>query len=327
MSDTTTRRFQKYRPMALAPARPPRVACAARRSGRASRSRAREEQARAIGRTRIARFVDGADYGASVAEALDAAGRRELAAWLRFRGPVGQFVTRHSRETLKAYRDAGLLDDPIADRVVEPALIGFTPDEQALYDELDGARRSPAGGAPRAPGRRARPHRISAQFDVLVAGDPRTLQRRLVREQLLLDEGDLEEEAEEEGVETDDSRRVDDTEAVPLTDEDRGSDPRFHPANRQPADRFENGRAAEARRRSTGKRRVADRLHAVHGHARGDSRPPSAGLRAELATFTGQGGREWRDDHGWRSPSVTSSTRCGRDASACSSRTTPRAKD
>jgi hypothetical protein len=47
-------------------------------------------------------------------------------------------VTRHSRTTLKHYRDLGLLDEPVADRVVEPRLIRFNAEEERLYKELDG---------------------------------------------------------------------------------------------------------------------------------------------------------------------------------------------
>src|SRR5664280_3869292 len=64
-------------------------------------------------------------------------GRRELRAWLRQRSPVGEFVTRHSRQTLKRYRDQGLLNEPIADRDVKAVPIHFTTEEADLYFELD----------------------------------------------------------------------------------------------------------------------------------------------------------------------------------------------
>ena len=55
-----------------------------------------------VARARIERFGTGGDDPDKIVEALDAAGRRELVAFLRHNGPVGQFVTRHTRETFEA---------------------------------------------------------------------------------------------------------------------------------------------------------------------------------------------------------------------------------
>src|SRR4051812_4247389 len=67
---------------------------------------------RTVAADRIATFgLDGNDP-VEIAKGLTSQERDELRAWIRQRSPVGRFVTRHSRETLKRYRDQGLLTEP-----------------------------------------------------------------------------------------------------------------------------------------------------------------------------------------------------------------------
>jgi len=60
---------------------------------------------------RISRFATGGERVTHLVEALGPGGRLALRDWLRALSPVGQYVTRHSRETLRGYRARGLLDD------------------------------------------------------------------------------------------------------------------------------------------------------------------------------------------------------------------------
>src|SRR5262249_15353925 len=85
----------------------------------------------------IERFGQPDEDAAAIVESLSADARRELREWVRFRGPIGRLVTRHSRETLKRYRASGLLQEPIADRDVAAVPIPFTKSEADLYDALD----------------------------------------------------------------------------------------------------------------------------------------------------------------------------------------------
>src|ERR1019366_2371823 len=66
----------------------------------------------------IERFGTGEADGAEIARQLSPAGRDALRAWLRLLSPVGQYVTRHSRETLRLYRARGLLTENLAVRDV-----------------------------------------------------------------------------------------------------------------------------------------------------------------------------------------------------------------
>ena len=100
-------------------------------------------------------------------------------------------------------------------------MITFTPDEQALYEDLDKLvdRLLAAHGRRRGAGLVITVYRrrLTSSWQAI----RRTLQRRLDRELLVLDEGDLEEEvAEEDGLDTGDGHTVDDTVAVPLSEED-----------------------------------------------------------------------------------------------------------
>lgn len=249
-----------------------------------------------VGRARIEQFASPSENPEEVAVALGASGRRELVAWLRHRGPVGQFVTRHSRETLKRYRREGLLEEPMADRDVQPVLIELTREEQELYDDLDQLvdRLLEAHGRRRGAGLVLTVYRrrLTSSWQAI----RRTLQRRLDREALLLDEGDLEEEAEEAGLDTGDGRRIDDAEAVPLSDDDLAAIRRF--CERIDALRVDSkmdvleSHIDEARARGESLvvfTQFTDTLEAIRDRLRPVYGP-------ELATFTGDGGREWRDE-------------------------------
>lgn len=261
-----------------------------------------EQRLGPVQRRRIESFgVDGSDT-AQLVEDLGPQGREELLVWLRQLSPVGQYVTRHSRVTLKRYRDQGVLEEPLADRDVESVPVPFTDEEQALYDDLDDllGRLMERHGTRRGAGfvltvyRR----RLTSSWEAI----RRTLERRLRHEQeLLLDAEDLLEEAEEEeGLETGEGATVDDTAAVPLDDADLA-------AIRSYVDRIERlsidskleelrGHVDEAR--STGQSLIVftqftdtldyllDRLRPAYG--------------ATLAVFTGDGGRVWDgDDERW----------------------------
>ena len=66
----------------------------------------------------IERFGTGEHDGAEIARQLSPAGREALRTWLRQLSPVGQYVTRHSRETLRLYRARGELTENLAERDV-----------------------------------------------------------------------------------------------------------------------------------------------------------------------------------------------------------------
>lgn len=170
-------------------------------------------------RDRIARFAQAPTQADTVAEQLGPDGRAELREWLRLRSPVGQFVTRHSRETLKRYRDQGLLDEPVADRDVGDQPIDFNSEERRLYGELDQLldRLTATHGTRRNAGfvltiyRR----RLTSSWEAI----SRTLARRVARQSAFSGEPDLWDLAGEE-LEDETGRAVDDTEAVPLTEDD-----------------------------------------------------------------------------------------------------------
>jgi len=250
-----------------------------------------------VQRTRVERFGSGQEDPDQLAQELGADGRRELRAWLRHRSPIGQYVTRHSRETLKRYRQLGLLSEPLADRDVQAVAIPFSEEEQRLYDDLDDLidRLMQAHGSRRGAGfvltvyRR----RLTSSWQAI----RKTLLRRLDRERFEI-EDDLLEEAEDEGLDTGEGRNVDDTQAVPLTDADiaqlRSFVDRINAVNDSKLDRL---RADLDAARSAGHSTIVftqftDTLNYLR-----DSLSPA--YRSQLATFTGDGGRELREDVGW----------------------------
>ena len=250
---------------------------------------------------RISRFGTGEEPVDHLVGDLGPEGRRCLRAWLRALSPVGQYVTRHSRETLKQYRALGLLDDNLPERDVKPVLIPFTAEEQALYDVLDALidRLMAAHGSRRGAGfvltvyRR----RLTSSW----AAIRRTLTKRLAAEQMELDD-DLLEEAEEfaaEGpLDTDKGRVVDEAQAVPLTTGELAEIQRYADAMAAVSDsKLDRLRSDLDEARSAGHSTIVftqftdtlDYLRDSLGHI----------YRSQLATFTGEGGRVFRDAEGW----------------------------
>lgn len=225
---------------------------------------------------------------------LDDGGRAALDNWLRQRGPVGRCVTRHSRSTLKDYRDRGLLREPVADRSVEPVLIDFTTDEQRLYKELDQLidRLLDAHGTRRGAGfvltvyRR----RLTSSWDAVKA----TMQRRLAGATTGAELAeDMVEEAEAEGL----GEPPDEAEAVPLSAEDADEIRRFvAEIGRLDDSKFRQLRSDLDIARSQGRAAIVftqftDTLNGLRDRLRGV-------YATELATFTGDGGRRWDPGEG-----------------------------
>ena len=250
---------------------------------------------------RITRFGTGAEPPDLLVADLGPDGRAALRSWLRMQSPVGQHVTRHSRETLRRYRELGLLTENLAERKVESVFISFTPEEQALYDSLDDLidRLMAAHGSRRGAGfvltvyRR----RLTSSW----AAIERTLRRRLQAEQLEL-EDDLVEEAEavdDEGpAELGAGRAVDQAQALPLTAADLAEMERFAAAMATvPDSKLDHLRQDLDSARSAGHSTLVftqftdtlDHLRDSLVHA----------YRSQLATFTGDGGRVFRDPGGW----------------------------
>jgi hypothetical protein len=256
-----------------------------------------ERRAGPVVRAAVERFGTAAttDVDALIAT-LDERGRHELRTWLRARGPVQRAVTRHSRSTLKRYRDLGLLDEPVADREVRPVLIDFNPAEQRLYKQLDGLidRLMEASGSSTGAGFMLTIYR--RRLTSSWAAIRRTLEKRLARETagLLDDDDDLAEEAERSG--------VSDPTELPLA------------VSLSPADVAEiNGYLAEIDLVDDSK---FEQLRADLDEARSELRPAIVFtqftdtllslrdrllgvFRSQLATFTGDGGRMWEEADGW----------------------------
>lgn len=245
-----------------------------------------------VATARIERFVDAPGDPRDVAQSLGPAGRDELLEWLRLRSPVGQLVTRHSRETLKRYRDLGMLTEPVADRDVDDVDIHFTPAEQELYERLDALiDRLQAHGSTQQAGfiltvyRR----RLTSSW----AAIRRTLHKRLAREgdlatQLELDVSVLEELDVDETV----GRHVDAEAVLPLSNEDLAEIKGYlHDLESVPDTKYTELEKLLHEARAEGRALIVftqftdtldairDRLVGAYGH--------------ELATYTGDGGRRW----------------------------------
>jgi Helicase conserved C-terminal domain/SNF2-related domain len=251
----------------------------------------------------LRRFGQPGEDANALAEQLGPSGRPELLAWIRQLGPVGQYVTRHTRETLRHYQAIGLLNEPIATREVTAVAIPLTPGEQRLYDDLDDLLDTlmAAHGTKRGVGfvltvyRR----RLTSSWEAI----RRTLRRRLAREGLALDE-DLLDEADEndDGIDTGDGHVVDDVNVLPLSNADLERIERYlDDLDDMPDTKFDQlGRDLDAAR-GAGRpvivfTQFTDTLdylcHRLHPR-----------YRSHLATFTGAGGRQWLEDRGWVSVS------------------------
>ena len=68
---------------------------------------------------------------------LNADERRAALALMRTQTPIRHLVSRHTRQLLRRYMREGLLDAPIADRVVEDRFLPMTAAERALYEDVE----------------------------------------------------------------------------------------------------------------------------------------------------------------------------------------------
>ena len=245
----------------------------------------------------IERFGTGEHDGAEIARQLSPAGREALRTWLRQLSPVGQYVTRHSRDTLRLYRARGELTENLAERDVEPIVIPFDAEEQALYDELDELidRLMQAHGTRQGAGfvltvyRR----RLTSSW----AAIRKTLRRRLEKEILLLDE-DLLDEAEQEDLDTGLRGTVDDSQAVPLNGDEIAEIRGYIDRMTRVADsKFDRLRKDVDAARGAGHSTI---VFTQFTDTLDDLRDKLSGAyRSQLATFTGDGGRIFREAEGW----------------------------
>ena len=68
---------------------------------------------------------------------LDAKERRAALALMRSNTPIRHLVSRHTRQLLRRYAQAGRLGSPIAERDVEDRFLPMTAAEQALYEAVE----------------------------------------------------------------------------------------------------------------------------------------------------------------------------------------------
>jgi SNF2 family DNA or RNA helicase len=68
---------------------------------------------------------------------LENADRKAAIALVRANTPVRRLVSRHTRELLRKYYKAGKITTPIADRQVRDEFIRMTPDERAIYEQVE----------------------------------------------------------------------------------------------------------------------------------------------------------------------------------------------
>lgn len=251
--------------------------------------------------SRIAAFGTGAQATDTIVEPLGPGGRAELRAWIRWKAPVGQLVTRHTRATLRRYKAAGLLDAPLATRDVQPVTPEFTQEEMQLYTELDDvlSRLMDAHGTRKGAGfvltvyRR----RLTSSW----AAIERTLQRRLDKEALLVEEDLLDEADDDLTVDELDIHtpgRVDQQEAVPLTEADFGEIQDYVTRLAQvPDSKFDRLDDDLDEARAAGHSTIVftqftDTLESLRDRLVGK-------YQSQLATFTGAGGHMWHPDSGW----------------------------
>ena len=68
---------------------------------------------------------------------LETAERRAALAVIRGHTPLRYLVSRHTRELLRRYFEAGMLTTPIAERRIEDRFIDMTADERGLYEAVE----------------------------------------------------------------------------------------------------------------------------------------------------------------------------------------------
>jgi superfamily II DNA or RNA helicase len=245
----------------------------------------------------VVRFgFDDADPAQRI-EAIGEDGRQALRTWLRALSPVSQYVARHSRATLKAYAQRGLIAENLADRDVLPEVVHLLPDEQQLYNDLEQLidRLLEANGKRRGAGfvltvyRR----RLTSSW----AAIHKTLQKRLASEESLLDQTSLDDTADDSEDE-DGALTVKESGAVPLTSKDlqemqnyafrisQVHDSKFEALERHLDQARGNGHSTIVFTQFTDTLdALRDRLHHKY--------------RSQLGTFTGDGGRVFRESDGW----------------------------
>jgi superfamily II DNA or RNA helicase len=169
----------------------------------------------------VAKIGSGAVLGIAESWLNDNNVRAAILTWLRHAGPVGRLITRHTRATLRKYRDQGLLSEPIADRAPQVITIDFEENERRIYDALDEiidslmSRHSTRKGAGFVLAVYRR--RLTSSWQAI----GRTLERRLRREEKQTwaggppvswdwDEDEIDEELED----------INEAEALPLSEED-----------------------------------------------------------------------------------------------------------
>lgn len=244
----------------------------------------------------VIRFgLDGVDPARRIEE-IGVDGRQALRAWLRALSPVGQYVARHSRATLKAYAKRGLIAENLAKREVLPVVIDLLPDEQQLYVDLERLidRLLEAHGKRRGAGfvltvyRR----RLTSSW----AAIHKTLQKRLASEETFLEQAmldDTEDLDDEDG-----PSAVKEADAVPLTAKDlqemqdyafritQVHDSKFEALERHLDQARGDGHSTIVFTQFTDTLdALRDRLH--HRY------------RSQLGTFTGDGGKVYRENDGW----------------------------
>ncbi len=95
-----------------------------------------EERVGAYAAHQVATWAQSDDPHSS-AQGLSEEVQEELRAFIRQRGPIARYVLRHGRQTLRRYRDEGLLKAPIAERHVVVRTVNFSSTEMELYTELE----------------------------------------------------------------------------------------------------------------------------------------------------------------------------------------------
>lgn len=241
--------------------------------------------------------VDGVD-AALRSEEIGEEGRQALREWLRALSPVRQYVARHSRATLKAYAKRGMIAENLADRDVQPVVVNLLSDEQKLYKDLERLIDRPleAHGKRRGAGfvltvyRR----RLTSSW----AAIHRTLQKRLASEEEFLDQTLLDDDTGGDLDDEDGAPAVKEADAVPLTAKDlqemqdyafrlsQVHDSKFEALERHLDEARGNGHSTIVFTQFTDTLdALRDRLH--HRY------------RSQLGTFTGDGGKVFRDSDGW----------------------------
>lgn len=255
-----------------------------------------------VAAARIEKFGTGDLDGEEIVRELPPAGRTALRQWLSLLSPVGQFVTRHSRETLKRYRDLGLLTENLADRDTEPVVIPFTQEERELYDELDDLidRLMAAHGQTRGAGFVLTTYR--RRLTSSWAAIQTTLTKRLNREELALEDDqaieDFETEWSDSTLATDDGQRISDNQALPLTSSEIADLRQYiHRMKQVPDSKFDRLRQDLDNARGRGHSTIVftqytDTLVSLRDRLVG-------AYRSQLATFTGRGGQVFREHEGW----------------------------